>query len=350
VIRPRGGARGRQFLLLVLLAAAVLRPLAARAQTAAPAVDAAHPRIVLLSITDDDPLAARLAAELEALGLQVTRALINPTAAIEDMVKEALTAGARGVVVADGRRTEFWIAEEGSDRVAMRQELEIENTPALESVLSLRTVEFLRVSLGLAGPGPHVPPPVVAPPPAAPRPPDPRVAIALTSGVVASTGSIAPFAVVAAAARVRVAGPLGIEVRGAAPFGADRQSSATDAADVSVWLAGGGLVLAPRTAGPLRAELGAGALAAVVRAVGVPQFPTAASTDQVVGVAAYGRASGHVRLGPHLGVRLELLGGSTALQRPIVTFIDEGKVPSNVDVAVWGIGFVSLLGGVEATF
>ena len=72
--------------LLALLAGCcggVLRPPAARAQAAAVA-ETAHPRVVLLSITDDDPLAARLAAELEAMGLEVARALINPTVAIED--------------------------------------------------------------------------------------------------------------------------------------------------------------------------------------------------------------------------------------------------------------------------
>ena len=81
-------------------------------------------------------------------------------------MKQALTGGARGVVVADGRRTEFWVAEEGSDRIAMRQELEIENSPAMESVLSLRTVEFLRVSLGLASRPATVTPP--CPPPVVP--------------------------------------------------------------------------------------------------------------------------------------------------------------------------------------
>ena len=344
---PRGGARLRVFCLLLILAAAVLRTSVARAQ-AGSAAEATHPRVVLLAVTDDDPLAARLAAELEALGLEVARALINPNVAIEDVVRNALTAGARGVVVADGRRTEFWVAEEGTDRIALRQELEIDSSPSMESVLSLRTVEFLRVSLGLAGSAPKPPPPEVTPPPAAPRPTEPRATLAVSSGVVASTGSVAPFATVGAALRVRVIGPLGVELRASVPIGTDRLSTATDDADVSVWLAGGGLVLAPRTAGPVRVELGAGAMAAIVRAVGVPRSPALGFTDHAVGAAAYGRASAHIRLAPRWGVRLDLIGGSTRMQRPIITFIADGTTPR--DVAIWGVGFVSLLGGVEVGF
>jgi hypothetical protein len=346
VICPRGDARLSIFVLLLLALAAVLRPAAARAQ-AGTAVEAAHPRVVLLAVIDDDPLAARLAAELEALGLEVARALINPTVAIEDLVRDALAAGARGVVVADGRRTEFWVAEEGSDRIALRQELEIDSSPTMESVLSLRTVEFLRVSLGLAGHGPRPTPPDEEPPPVAPRPAEPRTSLGVSSGVVASTGSLSPFATVVAALRVRILGPVGVELRAGVPIGTDRLSTATDDADASVWLAGGGLVLAPRTTGPLRVELGAGAMAAIVRAVGVPRPPALGVAVHTVGLAAYGRASAHIRLAPRWGIRFDLISGSTRLQRPIVTFID-GTMPR--DVTTWGVGFVSLLGGVEVAF
>jgi hypothetical protein len=343
VIRQRGDARSPVcFFLGLLLVAAVLRPPAAHAQ-AGVAAEATRSRVVLLAVTDDDPLAARLAAELEALGLEVARALIKPTVAIEDLVRDALTAGARGVVVAEGRRTEFWVAEEGTNRVALRQEVEIDSSPAMESVLSLRTVELLRVSLGLVGHGPRPPPP-----PVAPLPIEPRATLGVSSGVVVSTGSLAPFATVSAALRVSVVGPLGVELRGAMPIGSGRLSTATDDADVSVWLAGGGLVLAPRTSGPLRVELAAGAMAAIVRAVGVPRLPAMGFTDHSVGLAAYGRASGHIRLAPRWAVRLDLIGGSTWMQRPIVTFIENGMTPR--DVAIWGVGFVSLLGGVDVAF
>jgi hypothetical protein len=215
--------------------------------TSAGAESPSRPRVVLLSITEEDPLAARLAAELEALGLDVSRAAIDPAVPIDEMVRMALAGGARGVVVADGRRTEFWVAEEGSDRIAMRQELEIEQSPAMESVLSLRTVEFLRVSLGLTGhavirppPGPRVKPR---------REPDKRIALGLLAGVVASTGRLAPFAAVGAGLRVRVVGPAGLELRGLVPIQTHKFDGPDGPVDTTVSLVGGGLVLAPPPAG-----------------------------------------------------------------------------------------------------
>lgn len=293
-----------------------------------------RPRVVLLAVTADDPLAARLAAELETLGLDVSRAQIDPILPIDDLVRQALGSGARGVVVADGRRTEFWVAEEGSDRVAMRQELEIENSPAMESVLSLRTVEFLRVSLGLVGRA--VPPPIVVQP-IVPKADEvgTRVAFNLTSGVVASTGRLAPFGAVSAALRVRIVGPAGVELRGLAPFGSQDLAGPVGLGPIStsVWLAGGGLVLAPRTTARVAFDIGAGALAVMLRSSGN-------QTDDGVGIAVYGRAAGRIRLSPSWSARLDVLGGSTAPRRIIIT-------SDTQDVTTWGLGFVSALAGIE---
>ena len=292
---------------------------------------------MLLAVTADDPLAARLAAELETLGLDVVRAQIDPILPIDDLVRQGLAGGARGVVVADGRRTEFWVAEEGSSQVAMRQELEIENSPAMESVLSLRTVEFLRVSLGLVGRA--VTPPVVVQP-VVPKPEevDTRVAFSLMSGVVASTGRLAPFGTVSAALRVRIAGPVGIELRGLAPFGAQQLAGPEGPVDTSVWLAGGGLVLAPRTPARVAFDFGAGALAAMMRSTGTTSAGTKA--DDGVGWAVYARAAGRIRLSPSWSVRLDVLGGTTA-PRPIII------TGNRQDVTTWGLGFVSALAGIE---
>ena len=135
------------------------------------------------------------------------------------------------------------------------------------------------------------------------------------SGVVASTGSLAPFATVGAALRVRVVGPLGVELRGLAPIGTHRLSTATDGPrDLSVWLAGGGLVLAPRTAGAVRFELGAGALAAMrARRRRARSAPAMGSDDQAVGTrASTGAPAARSASAPRWAVRLDVIGGSTA--------------------------------------
>jgi hypothetical protein len=301
-----------------------------------------RPRVVLLAIVEDDPLAARLSAELEALGLEVSRAQIDPLLAIEEMVRPALAGGARGVVVADGRRTEFWVAEEGSDRVAMRQELETEVSPSMESVLSLRTVEFLRVSMGLAG---HAVTPVVVEPAVVPKPePDHRVAFNVLGGAVGSTGDLAPFATVAAALRVRLAGPVGVELRGLAPIGTQDLASPEGPIATSVWLAGGGLTLAARAGTRAAFDAGAGAMAAVVRVAGTTNPIAEGVTGQAVGVALYGRVAGRVRLSPGLSIRLDLLGGTTAPQRAVI--VGAG----GAEITAWGQAFGAVLAGLEVGF
>ena len=306
-----------------------------------------RPHVVLLSVTEDDPLAARLAAELEALGLDVSRGKIDPSVAIEDLVKQALTGGARGVVVADGRRTEFWVAAEGSDRIAMRQELEIENSPAMESVLSLRTVEFLRVSLGLASRPATVTPPVVSPPVGPPpAEEDRRVGLALVSGVLVGSGRLPAFATVGASVRVRIAGPVGLELRGIAPLMAQQISGPQGPVDTTVWLAGGGATFAPRL-GRVGFELGAGAMAAVLRGAGTSHDLVMPVVAYAVGLALYGRAAGAIRLSPTWSVRLDLLGGSTAPRRPAIGVKTQSE---KLTFTGWGAGFVAALAGVEATF
>ena len=79
---------------------------AARAAAAAEAPAAPRPRVVLLGATLDDPLSGRIAAELEAMGLDVTRLVIATAVPIEDQVRQAFVSGARAAVVADGHRTE----------------------------------------------------------------------------------------------------------------------------------------------------------------------------------------------------------------------------------------------------
>jgi hypothetical protein len=302
--------------------------------------------VVLLGPTLDDPLGSRIAAELEAMGLDVTRLVIAPSIPIEDQVRQAFISGARAAVVADGHRTEFWVAEEGSDRVALRQELEIETSPGLESVLSLRTVEFLRVSLGLAISGPELPPRPAPPPPPPPEPP-PRFSFELATGVIGSTGRIGAFATIAAGLRARITGPLGVEVGGYAPVGNETLSAMDGQIDASVWLAGGGLVLAPRTEQRVSAEAGVGAMAVVLHAVGSAAGMATGTSTEVVGVALYGRGAVRFRLAPRWSLRLDVTGGSTALRAPV---IHDAAASGDYVVTSWGKVFVAGLGGLDVHF
>ena len=208
------------------------------------------PRVALLSAASDDPLAGRIDAELRAVGVDVSRAAIAPGVGIEEQVRVALGAGARAVVVADGHRTDVWIAQVGSDRIGLRQELEVDETSGLQAVLALRTVEFLRISLGLVS-EPNVVPLAAAPPTvvgAAPPAPAPKrwMTIDASSGVLASAGGGGAMAIAGVSLRAQLWRILGAELCFYAPLTETPLTNGDGEARTSAWFAGGGLVIAPR--------------------------------------------------------------------------------------------------------
>jgi len=313
---------------------------------AAAGVPAPPPRVVLLAATLDDPLAGRLVAELQSLGLEVTKAAIPPTVPIEETVHAALAAGARAVVVADGQRTEFWIADDRSERVALRQELEIENSTGLESVLSLRTLELLRVSLGLAGasPGADLSAAAAAAAASGARGGGPRLRLDVSSGVVAATGRLAPFVTAGLAVTARLIGPLALEARGYAPLTTGELTDMEGRATTSIWLAGAGVALVQQQPGRLAADVGAGVLAIALHAVGTanPGGPMGGS-DTTVGIGIYARVGLRVRLGRRWGLRVDVLGGSSRPLRPVIVFDQR-------DITPWGTAFGAATAGVEVRF
>jgi len=302
-------------------------------------------RVALLGTTADDPLAGRIEAELRALGFQVERSAISPERPIDEQVRALIAGGARAAVVADGHRTDVWVAAAGADRAGLRQELEVEDASGLQSVLALRTVEFLRISLGLATAPPVTP--VAAPVPAATPAPAPArdvgLALDVSSGVLASAGGVTPFAIVGASLRAHLGRLLGLELCGYVPLNSREQTFEESRSQTTVWLAGGGLLVAPaRPSRRLSAEGGVGGLAAVTRSVGQATAPLQAGTRVGVGAALYGRAAARLRLGTDWALRLDLLAG-WAIRRPIIQI-------ENNDVASWGRPFVAALGGGELRF
>ncbi len=346
MIRGRGGAQTA--VALVLLAAAG----PASAALELPEAPNATPRVALLSTVPDDPLAGRIDAELRSVGVDVSRAAISPATGIEDQVRAALRAGARAVVVADGHRTDVWIAQDGSDRIGLRQELEVDDTSGLQAVLALRTVEFLRISLGLVS-GPTVVPLEVPPiarttMPAAPAP-GRWMAVDVSSGVLASVGGLGAMAVVGISLRSQLTGLVGAELCAYAPLGDSELSDKVGQTRTSIWLAGGGMVLAPQADRRVSFDVALGTLAIFVRSTGTASAPQTGTTEETTGVAMYARAAARFRLARRLALRVDLLGGA-ALQRPVISFMNTMSATNNQDLATWGSVFAAGLGGAELRF
>jgi hypothetical protein len=305
------------------------------------------PRVALLSAVANDPLAGRIDAELRAVGVDVSRAAIAPATGIEEQVRTALAGGARAVVVADGHRTDVWIAQDGSDRVGLRQELEVDETSGLQAVLALRTVEFLRISLGLVSepnimPLTAAPPSVERPVPAAPAPQRWLTADA-SSGVLASAGGGGAIVIAGVSLRGQLRGILGAEICFYAPLTEAPLMNAMGEARTSAWLACGGLVLAPRPDDRASIEVAAGTLATVIHSDGSPSVAGVEGFDtRALRAALYGRGAARFRLAPRLSLRLDVIGG-TVINPP-------GIVLVSTQVATWGAAFAAGLGGAELRF
>jgi hypothetical protein len=276
-------------------------------------------------------------AEIEAQGLTVERIPSPPPDSLEAAVRQALAAGARVAVVAyAGKgRTEVWSASP-SDRVGLKQALEVDagaDPEAALPVLALRTVELLRADFGL---GPATPPP--APPVRSPA----AVMVTGGAGILASTGRLGPLPIAGLALAARLAPWFGAELWGCAPLATDTLRATAGSAEAAVWLAGAGLLFGPPTQGRLVIDFGTGPMLAVVRATGTANPPAAGTTDQQLGVALYARASAHLRAGTSWTFGLQLFGGG-AIRRPVVTFVDQ-------DVTRWGAAFAALLANARYTF
>ena len=339
MIRGHGGIQAA--VAFVLLAATGV----AQAAPDLPDAPDRTPRVALLSTVPNDPLAGRIDAELRTVGVDVSRAAIAPAMGIEEQVRAALGAGARAVVVADGHRTDVWIAQVGSDRIGLRQELEVDETSGLQAVLALRTVEFLRISLGLVSEPTVVP--LAAPPiaratvPVAPAP-QRWMAVDVSSGVLASVGGLGAMAVAGISLRAQLAGLVGAELLGYAPLSESQPSDPAAQAHTSVWLAGGGLVLAPRADRRVSFDAALGTLAIFVRSTGTSSAKLMGSTDEGTGVALYARSAARFRLAQRLALRIDLLAGAT-IRRPVIS-------SGSRDLASFGAAFAAGLGGAELRF
>jgi hypothetical protein len=329
--------------------APLVAPAPARGALDVPGVPNGPLRVALLSTTPDDPLAGRIDAELGTIGIDVARAVVSPGSAIDEQVRAAIAGGARAVIVADGHRTDVWISDPGSTRVGLRQELEVDEASGLQAVLALRTVEFLRISLGLVAepeaslPAPPRPAAVARAVPAAPPQPTRWFDASASAGALAVSGGGGTIAVAGVSLRAQLAGMVGAELSVYAPLTEATLSTADGDARTSAWMAGGGILLAPRFDQRISFEVAAGSLIMTVHSSGVAAATS--NPDSVTRAAIYGRGAARLRLLPRLALRLDLYGGGIIRAPHIVL-----APPSMMQVATWGPGFAAGMGGAEVTF
>src|SRR6185369_8974210 len=91
-----------------------------------------------------------------------------------------------------------------------------------------------------------------------------------SSGVLASAGGGGAIAIAGVSLRGQLWGILGAELCFYAPLSEAPQSNGVGEAHTSAWLAGGGLVLAPRPDDRASIEVAAGTLATLIRSDGTP--------------------------------------------------------------------------------
>jgi hypothetical protein len=305
----------------------------------------ATPPVILFSTPEGEGLAGRIEAELVSAGLAPRRVAIVATTPFEELVAIATAAKAAGAVRVnpDGAGAEMWIADAATGRVELRQSLSADGSPAMASVIAVRTAEFLRVSLLPAIPAPPavaVRAPTVSATPA-PAPARARVLLrlALAPAYLVSAGGVG--AGVSTAGLIAVQGRhFGVEGLVAVPLAAGRLDTKEGLTRVSATMAGAG-ARARWAMGPsVEGDAAVGALAAHVRAVGTANAPFMSSTGALTGVALYARAGAAYDLTTWLALRADVLVGD---------LVPRAVIRSGAsDAATWGRPFGAALLGLEA--
>jgi hypothetical protein len=160
------------------------------------------------------------------------------------------------------------------------------------------------------------------------------------AGGATSPGGVGPGAVARAGVRIEPAGPFSVTAFALLPLSSPAVRGAEGSADVSVVVAGGTVDYALVRSSAFRLALGFGGGAALFSVSGRSDDPVWVGRARTVASGVvFANASTAFRLGPWLGLRLEVTGG-TASPRPTIEF--DGK-----DVASWGRPFAVLTVGAE---
>jgi hypothetical protein len=364
--RPEAAARAES----ATTTAMTLPTPAAAPATPAPAAPAtpAAPLVLVFTPAAADPLAGRLEAELVALGMSVRRIVVADEMTFVELVPAVAAQHARGAirVLAGGFGAEVWIPDPATGRSVLRQSLSSESTEGMESVIVLRTVEFLRASLLPSGvsatpatapasssgsssaPSPGSSPAGVTANPSGPTSPgsrsSPRLRFTAAPAVVVSPGGVGASPSTALAINFRIGRRLGIEAVGLLPVASPHLDTAAGSIRISIALVGAGAYARWTLSERWSWELAAGACAISVQTEGIPRGPYLGYSDGAVGLAPYARAGAALALTSWLSLRADLMAGSL-LRRTVITVSEQG---TSQDIATWGRPFATALIGLQA--
>jgi hypothetical protein len=211
--------------------------------------------LIVILAAPNEPFGLRVAAELEQLGFRATIVAPPPQPAPDALAAATRDNDAVGAIRAAPAQhaVEIWVTDPASGKT-LRQELA--DSGGDEGALALRSVELLRAGLVAVTLAPGSGPPPATPPLAASRrqpPPDaslpqlprgPSFHVGIAPGVIVAPGGLGPAATLAVGADWLPSEHVGLVALALLPLSGAEVTAAEGTAELSAFLAGGGLRVA----------------------------------------------------------------------------------------------------------
>jgi hypothetical protein len=280
-------------------------------------------RVAVLTGPGQRAAAARVAAELGALGYEVEPTVVEDAGSGgEDLGRAAARMGAMAAVrLGPAGGIEAFAADAAGGNAVYRQLRLERGEDGRDEDLALGAVELLRACLveieaaarpalrSEAGPAEPARPAAPVPEPA-PEPAPPRLAVDLAPMVSAVAFTAPPTVNVLIGAHLRAFGPLGFELLGVTPMVPSRIDEEEGRAEIHFGLVGGGARLGfGDPAGRWRPRASLGIVAALVRITARAEEPYAGREELVAGPMPYARLGLGLAVHDRVLVCAEALGG-----------------------------------------
>lgn len=297
--------------------------------------------IVIVERIPNPALAARLQAELEALGFRVKRRTGGDSLASLSTAERAVAA------VGIDRSLELFIVDTDTGKPAVRERISL----AASDLAAVTASETVRARLLRVGVTPaSSPPPADAPP--APPPPEPErepapagtsreLRVWAAGGIHHAAGGLGPLPEVSAGAALRITRSLALELAAGMTLDTARVSELEGHSDVRFYRADLRL-LADFDAGPVTFTLGPSCGIVLAEMEGVAAAPLQDRRAWVKAATPALTAGFRVPIAGGLGLRAE---GALGVSIPRIVVRFDGR-----EVADWGRPFALLALGPEFTF